>query len=156
MSTSNSPFGACTDNMQQFQDMAGQTGIPAVLLMSIALQESGCSPGATGPNGEIGLMQITPDKCPSSGNCYDPATNIGIGASYFQSQVDAAGGNVAAALGGYNGWYPGLTETDADDAPTCGARQNLDYLHSILNGFCQGIDPGSIPGGMGTFRNNIC
>jgi membrane-bound lytic murein transglycosylase MltF len=40
--------------------------------MSIVLQESGYQQGATGPNGEIGLMQITPDKCPSSGDCYDP------------------------------------------------------------------------------------
>jgi hypothetical protein len=86
MSTSNTPFQACSDFVQQFQDMSGQTGIPAVLLMSISLQESGCQQGATGPNGEIGLMQITPDKCPSSGDCYDP--DVSLLKCYYKFRTD--------------------------------------------------------------------
>jgi len=90
------PFSACSDYLPIFQDMETQTGIPTIFLASISLQESGCNPNVTGGAGEIGMMQITPEKCPQSGNCYDPATNIGIGAQYFQTVInDQCSGNVA-------------------------------------------------------------
>ena len=42
------------------------------------------------------MMQITPEKCPQNGDCYDPTTNIDIGAQYFQTVInDQCNGNVA-------------------------------------------------------------
>jgi soluble lytic murein transglycosylase-like protein len=143
------PFGPCQDLVGSFNSWGGQTGIPAILLASIAMQESTCNPGATGPNGEIGLMQITPDKC--QGNCWDAYTNIGIGAQYLKSRIDANGGNLAQAMGEYNGWFPGMTEYDANNKGSCGARNNLDYLQHVFNGYCQGVDPNVLQ--MGTFNN---
>lgn len=76
------------------------------MLMSFAMQESTCNPNAVGGNGERGMMQITPDKCGGApgGNCKDPVFNIGKGAEYFTSQLQANGGNVLLAIGQYNGW----------------------------------------------------
>lgn len=66
------PFGPCREHLNAFNTMSGETGIPAVLLASIAMQESTCRAYVTGPNGEIGLMQITPDKCGGVGDCFEP------------------------------------------------------------------------------------
>jgi soluble lytic murein transglycosylase-like protein len=149
-------FSACSDYLDLFNQYGGSTGIPPILLAAIASQESGCDPNARGPNGEYGLMQITPDKCPvQDDSCLVPSTNIQIGANYFADVVNGNGGNLAFALGQYNGWYPGLTEDEADSAATCGARQNLDYLHMVFNGFMQGVDPRANPQ-MGTFFNVEC
>jgi hypothetical protein len=149
-------FNACSDFLDLFNQWGGSTGIPPILLAAIASQESGCDPNVRGPNGEYGLMQITPDKCPVQDNsCLDPSTNIQTGATFFADTVSGGGGNLALALGQYNGWHPGLTENEADSADTCGARNNLDYLHMVLNGFMQGVDPRANPR-MGTFFNVDC
>jgi len=145
-----SPFGSCSPYVGSFNNYEQQTGIPAILLASIALQESGCNPGAIGPNGEIGMMQITPDKC--EGDCSDADNNIGIGARYFAGVVASSGGNLISAMGQYNGWFPGMTEADANNHPSCGSRNNLDYLQDVFNGYCQGVDPSSL--NMGIFFNN--
>jgi len=97
-------------------------------------------------------LQITPDKC--YGDCFDAYTNINIGGTYFRGQVDGSGGNLAQAMGQYNGWFVHMTVGDANNHPTCGSRNNLDYLHTVFNGFCQGVDPSSVSGGMGVWFNN--
>jgi hypothetical protein len=106
--------------------------VPAILLASIALQESTCNPNTVGKNGEQGLMQVTPEKCNGApgGNCRDVVRtvpllflcqsclniiryfqyfNIGVGADYFRTVLDANGGNALLALGNYNGWKKGMT-----------------------------------------------
>jgi Transglycosylase SLT domain len=74
MSQPNNPFEPCQPYLWMFQQLAGDTGIPTILLASIALQESGCQPNVTGGAGEIGMMQVTNDKCPPGNiaKCYDP------------------------------------------------------------------------------------
>lgn len=60
--------------------------VPPMLMASIAMQESYCSPNVTGAGGEQGLMQLTADKCKHApkGNCRDPVcpflppTRLGI------------------------------------------------------------------------------
>lgn len=73
MSQPNNPFEACQPYLWMFQQLSGDTGIPTILLASIALQESGCNPNVTGGAGEIGMMQVTSDKCPKGAisQCYD-------------------------------------------------------------------------------------
>lgn len=146
ISDPNSPFGACAALIDAFESAAQQTGLPSILLASLAMQESSCNPGATGGAGEIGLMQITPDKC--QGDCYDAATNLGIGARYFKTVLDSHNGNLFQTTGEYNGWYPGMNPGDVLGNP-CPQQQNLDYLHHMYNHWMQNRDPN----GAGTERN---
>jgi len=93
------------------------------------------------------MMQITPDKC--TGDCYDPWNNINIGSNYFMNVYNGAQ-NLPLAIGQYNGWFAMMTEYDANNK-CCSCRNNLDYIHNVLNGFMQGISPESI--GMGKYFN---
>ena len=47
--------------------------VPPIVMASFANQESGCDPQNHGGAGEIGMMQITPDKCGGApnGDCYN-------------------------------------------------------------------------------------
>jgi hypothetical protein len=146
------PFSQCSPYLSMFQQMSNETGVPTIFLASISLQESGCRPNVTGGAGEIGMMQITSDKCPTDGSdCYDPMTNIQIGSQYFKTVLDSNNGNLAATMGEYNGWYPGLTTTLANNYATCAQHNNLDYLQNVFNGFLQGVDPDSL--NMGIYHN---
>jgi hypothetical protein len=74
-------------------------------------------------------------------SCYDVNFNVQKAAELFKGYVDAAGGNVLVAAGGYNGWRVGMTADDAQAAKwqgNCHAQNNLDYLHQLFNGWCQG------------------
>lgn len=131
-------FGSCSKYKSAFDSAASQTGVPAVLLMAFAMQESSCNPTVKGGNGEIGMMQLTPDKC-SNANCWDASTNIKMGAKYFKSQLDSFGGNALQAIGAYNGWQKGLTYSRATNQQYgCHSQNNLDYLFQLLNGWTQG------------------
>lgn len=133
-------FHACSKYKTAFDSAADQTGVPAVLLMAFAMQESSCNPSVTGGNGEMGMMQLTPDKCHGQ-NCYNANTNIAIAARYFAGQLKAMGGNALLALGSYNGWQKGLTFNRATSQQYgCFAQNNLDYLNQMLNGWVQGKD----------------
>lgn len=65
------------------------------------MQESTCNPSVTGSRGEIGMMQITKDKCGGApgGNCHDTEFNIKKGGQYLKDTMDQYGGNFIEALG---------------------------------------------------------
>jgi hypothetical protein len=68
-------------------------------------------------------------------SCYDINFNVQKAAALFKGYVDAAGGNVLVAAGGYNGWRVGMTADDAQAAKwqgNCHAQNNLDYLHQLF------------------------
>jgi hypothetical protein len=116
------------------------------------MQESGCNPNTIGGAGEQGVMQITEEKCAgrSPAECRELVRsprfasgslgllnectgiqdfNIGTGANYFATQLKAHGGNVVETVGGYNGYFKGMTLYDATkDAKTscCRCQNNLD------------------------------
>ena len=126
--------------------------MPPVLLAAFAMQESACNPRALGSGGTAGLLQLSPvsrasplpfstqpyhafygwdtkhlqDKC-ADANCYDPATNINLGAQYLKSLL-ANDSNILLAVGSWNGWYKGMTYADATAArdSNCYSQQNLD------------------------------
>lgn len=107
---------------------------------SPTVQESNCNANLRGPNGEIGIMQLSPDKC-ANDPCWDPSKNIEKGAAYFRSLLDASNGNAIQAIGSYNGWEVGMTMEQATSKKYgCAAQRNLDYLFQTLSGFCQGKD----------------
>ncbi|KAI0341952.1 lysozyme-like protein [Trametopsis cervina] len=142
----NNVFTNCAPYVDDFYQVGAQTGLPPILLASIAMQESSCNAGETGGAGEQGLMQITKDKCGGApgGNCKDPGFNIRTGATFFKNLLDSEGGNLLRTLGGYNGWNPKMTVKSANAAGGCRVN-NLDYLHQTLNGWVQGRAPTSNP-----------
>ncbi|GAA5979148.1 hypothetical protein JCM11641_008441 [Rhodosporidiobolus odoratus] len=150
-------FSACKEFEDGFQAASDKNGIPAVMLVAIAMTESSCNKDAKGDNGgerghiclaltrvapmliysskpradAWGLMQILSDKCDGapSGNCADPAFNINRGAEYFKTVLDQFEGSTLLALGQYNGWYEGLTYNGATKA---GASQDTCTKISLL------------------------
>lgn len=85
-----------------FDKYGAELGLPPILIASIAMQESSCRADAIGGGGELGLMQITKEKCQQGVDCRDPDFNIRTGAQYLKGRLDNAGGNLLIALGGYN------------------------------------------------------
>jgi len=155
MSAVGTPFSACQDYVQYFEQWGTEYGIPSIILASIALQESSCDDGATGAGGTTGLMQISLDKCTGApgGNCYDASFNIQAGAKYLSDTIAQEGGNFLLALGEYNGWYIGMTvqKVLAVQYSCCGCMQNLDYLQQSLNGWFVGKDAYGL--GLGSYQN---
>lgn len=136
----NPTFSPCVKYLDLFKQVAAKYDLPPILIMSFAMQESTCNEHLRGPNGEIGIMQLTPDKC-TNAQCWDPRTNIEKGASLFKGLLDTSNGNAIQAIGSYNGWEPGMTMSQATSKQYgCAAQRNLDYLYQTLSGFCQGKD----------------
>lgn len=115
-------FQPCAPYASEFKAAHSSTGIPVAILMSIAMQESTCNPKVTGSRGEIGMMQLTKDKCSSApgGNCYDTQWNIEQGGKYLKDTTDSFGGNFIEALGQYNGWTKGMKSSGS-----CGPQGEL-------------------------------
>lgn len=65
------PFSACDPYVDEFTSVAQSKGLPAIMMASFAMQESGCNPNATGEGGEVGMFQLSPDKCKGVDNCFD-------------------------------------------------------------------------------------
>jgi len=166
LQNSSSPFQNCQPYLQTFKDVAGNTTVNGValqpiLLASFAMQESSCNPKEQGGGGEVGMFQLSEDKCPggkASDACYDAKNNTKIAAAYIASQIEASGGNLFAMVGEYNGWYLNMTYADATAAATgncCRCQNNLDYLHQFFNGWMLNIDAYSA--GLGYYFNlNSC
>ncbi len=114
--------------------------INPTLLAAIAMEESHCDPGvgdSGNPANAGGIMQIQgQDEKGSS----DPATNVMQGARELRKHLDESHGNVLEAVGSYNGWQRGLVVKTMIHPPWGGASMNLDYVHQVVNGWCQGVD----------------
>lgn len=160
LQTPNSPFARCQQFFPYFYKYGQMYNVPPILIASFANQESGCDSQTHGGAGEIGLMQITPDKCGGApgGNCFDPDFNIHTATAYFAGRIAANNGNLLQAIGEYNGWYQGMTvqaATAAANTSCCHCQQNLDYVHQLLNGWLQNVDVYAT--GMGSYFNlKVC
>lgn len=132
-------FSPCRKYLEIFNNVALVSHVPAMVLMSLAMQESHCDASLKGPNGEIGIMQVIKDNC--KGDCWQVKENISAGAMLFKSYLDQANGNALEALGQYNGWTRGMNKQQATDKKYgCYSQRNLDYLNSMCNGWLQGKD----------------
>lgn len=69
-------FAPCKRFLWMFEEHAKENGLHPTMLVSTAMQESGCNPETIGGAGEQGLMQLTKDKCRGApgGNCRDPVS----------------------------------------------------------------------------------
>ena len=56
-------FSPCSQYIDLFNQFGNQYNVHPIMLASFAMQESTCNAGATGGNGEAGLMQIAPENC---------------------------------------------------------------------------------------------
>mgnify|MGYP002717699618 FL=1 len=123
----NSVWEPCKPFIPLFEKYGAQTGLPPILLASLALQESTCNPHVLGDSGgAFGLMQITEDKCGGrdAKGCSEPDYNIRTGAEYFKKELDNAGGAFLEALARYNGWQPWtMTYSSATAAAYSGCCQ---------------------------------
>ena len=126
---------------QAFFAAAGKKyAINPTLLAAIAMEESHCDPGVSdsgNPANAGGIMQIQGQDEKGS---TDPATNILQGAHELRRHLDGAHGNVLEAVGLYNGWQKGLVVKTMIHPPWGGASMNLDYVHQVVNGWCQGLE----------------
>ena len=70
-----------------FEEAARTYNVPAALLISMGMVESGFNPNAVSPAGAIGVMQLMPATAASLGvaNPYDPRENI-MGAAKYMAQ----------------------------------------------------------------------
>ncbi|KAI0923552.1 hypothetical protein AcV5_009058 [Taiwanofungus camphoratus] len=153
-----SPFKACEAYVSLFQLYARQFDVPAILIASLAMQESSCNAETVGGAGEQGLMQLTKDKCGGApnGNCKDPEYNIRTGTEFFSTTLKNNDGNLLLTLGNYNGWPEGMTfgeATAAANGPCCRCQNNLDYLQQTLNGWAQNVNPYSSNPRIGKYFN---
>ncbi len=114
--------------------VANKTKLDPQLIGALIDYESGGDPNAIGINGEVGLMQVMPyfvdiycqeHDCSKftdvNGNIdySDTTLTLLAGADMLKQEYDAAGGNIAATLAGYNGgrtallWFLGsITRND--------------------------------------------
>lgn len=109
-----------------FERIGQQEGVDPLLLKTIAAQESGLNPLAIGKNvhadGRVsydrGLMQLNSrfdrERGTEGDRALDPETNVTAAAKLLRRLLDRNGGDVRAAVRGYNGAGP-MAERYADE-----------------------------------------
>lgn len=91
-----------------FDAAAEKTGVNALLLLSVAKQESAFLPNALSHADALGLMQLLPvtarEVIPGIGrnDLFEPAQNTQAGALYLHRLLDKFQGNISVALAAYN------------------------------------------------------
>jgi soluble lytic murein transglycosylase-like protein len=90
--------------VKQVMAEAARQNVPPALADAVAVVESGYNPDARGSSGEVGLMQIMPGTAAmlgftgTTGELFEPATNIHYAVAYLARAWAASGGNVCRAL----------------------------------------------------------
>ena len=138
------------------QPIAASYGVPLPLVLAIVQAESGGDPNAVATNpadlargGSYGLMQMSYDTALSLGysgtpqGMLDPATNLDLGTHYLSDLLGETGGNVDAAISGYNaglssvrpgdGQRVGNTGTDADLSTPFINQSYVDQVKGFLS-----------------------
>jgi len=133
-------------------EAAGRNGIDPNLVKAVIWRESRFRPYVKGSSGEIGLMQIMPDKAavdwakrngqpvPSKGALYSPRLNIEIGSWYLAKALrrwSAYRDQLVLALCEYNAgitrasaWKP--VDKNGDVRSRITIASTLSYVNSIL------------------------
>lgn len=70
------PFSNCVKYFPIFESVASKTIIDGkplnpMILAAFANQESSCTPKEKGEGGEVGMFQLSSDKCKGVDDCYD-------------------------------------------------------------------------------------
>ncbi|MEC9481917.1 MAG: transglycosylase SLT domain-containing protein [Halomonas sp.] len=127
------------------------TGVDPYLLMGIARRESAFNNEAVSPAGARGLMQLMPGTAehvsrllgtdsPSTGELFDPETNIRLGSHYIGRMLNRYSGNRIAATAAYNAG-PGRVDRWLSENPSqefdlfvesIPFRETRDYVQAVL------------------------
>lgn len=96
--------GSSTQYDSIIQDCASQFNVDPNLVKAVVRVESDFNPNAVSSVGAEGLMQLMPSTFNSltSGDIFDPRTNVCAGTEYLAQQLSTFGGNVELALAAYN------------------------------------------------------
>ncbi len=131
--------------LPMIQHEAAVRGLPAALADAVAMVETGYNPGAVGSSGEIGLMQVMPATARqlgftgSTGELFQPATNIRLGVAYLARAWSMAGGNVCRALTKYRA---GLGEEVSSPLSITYCARAMGWLDATGSALAQGVAAG--------------
>jgi soluble lytic murein transglycosylase len=129
---------------------AARTGLPASLIYAIMRQESLYDPNVVSGAGAIGLLQLIPETArhtarhwhlplPDAADLLRPQVSIDLGSAELRDDLDASGGQLQAAIAGYNAgthaaqrWLPD-TPRDADIwIENIPYNETRDYVQRVL------------------------
>jgi soluble lytic murein transglycosylase len=130
-------------------------GVPVLLAMSIVRQESMFDPDAVSRTRALGLMQLMPATAEqvagemgveyAEERLFDPETNIRYGTWYLGKLIGRFPGNLAAAVGAYNGGPHNMTRWLTSHAPVAGDvfvelvpyAQTRNYIRRVLTTYAR-------------------
>lgn len=150
------------------QRASARYGVPAAIIQSVIMNESGGDPKATSPKGAMGLMQLMPGTAAGLGvrDAYNPEQNV-MGAVKHLADLYRQAGSWEHALAGYNGDGPAAWSVSTRDpryrawqAPYNGGyAETRKYVPKVLDlakkyGFGVPIPPLAAPGPTATGKGD--
>lgn len=125
------------------QSCALQFRVPADLIHSIILAESGYDCRAISPKGAVGLMQLMPETAVQYGvsDRFDPADNIKGGVKYLKDLIKLFSGNTAKVLAAYNAGQEALTKFNGIP-PYAETRE---YIRRVMASYSKSFITGGVP-----------
>lgn len=126
--------GASTQYDGIIQDCASQFNVNPNLVKAIIRVESNFNPNAISNAGAEGLMQLIPSTFNSltTGNIFNPRTNICAGTEYLKEMLNLFGGNLQLAEAAYNAG-PRAVQKYQNNIPPYPETQN--YVASVTNAY---------------------
>ncbi len=137
---------------EEIHAAAGKYGLDSRLVRALVYEESRFRPGAVGRAGEVGLMQIMPDKaaidwarannvpCPERGVLFSPRVNLEIGCWFlsdgmrrfrkYKHAVELALARYNAGLTRANAWKPQNPDDEVIDRITIASTRQ--YVKNIM------------------------
>jgi soluble lytic murein transglycosylase len=141
--------------MDLVEKHAPGSGVPPLLAMSIIRQESMFDPDVVSYAGACGLMQLMPATARqvaaemglehAEDAAFDPETNIRLGTRYLGGLIGRFPGNLAAAVGAYNGGPHNMARWLEGHAPVPGDvfvelvpyAQTRNYIRRVLTTYAR-------------------
>lgn len=137
----------------EIREAAAKHGLDSRLVRAVVYQESRFRPGAVGKAGEIGLMQIMPNRaaadwskahnvpCPEAGVLFSPRINLEIGCWYlsdglrrfrkYEHATELALARYNAGLSRANAWKPADYKGEVTDRITI--KSTRKYVKNIMS-----------------------
>jgi soluble lytic murein transglycosylase len=137
----------------EINEAAAKYGLDSRLVRAVIYEESKFRPGAVGRDGEIGLMQVMPNRaavdwakahnvpCPEAGVLFSPRINLEIGCWYlsdglrrfrdYKAAAELALARYNAGLSRVNKWKPKEKDGAVIDNITIASTRK--YVKNIMN-----------------------
>ena len=144
-------FHASTDYTGRFGNLEQQYGLPAGLLQSTMMAESGGDNNSVSSAGAVGAFQFMPGTAQRFGlnNPRDTMQSATAAAKYFSSLLQMFNGNVEQAVAGYN-WGEGNVLNDIKQHGSDWKRylphETSNYVPKVVGGMSHGTVPAAPSG----------